>query len=132
MNIETKRGHTALSWAATCGHVEVMKVLLSAGADLDYQSKYEGKTALMHACFNGKSEAVSLLLDAIIDKALQHRHANKLAAAEARTELERSANLREDWMEAFERSLMCRDKSGKSVQDIVVDRGHKEAVSFVN
>ena len=130
VNIETRRGHTALSWAATCGHTEVLNVLIGAGADLDYQSKYEGRTALMHACYNGKSEAVSLLLDAIIDKALQHRHANKLAAAEARTELERSEKLREDWMEAFERSLMCKDKSGQSAQEIVIARGHKQSVGL--
>ena len=127
-NVETRRGHTALSWAATCGHTEVLNVLIGAGANLDYQSKYEGRTALMHACYNGKSEAVSLLLDAIIDKALQHRHTNKLAAAEARTELERSEKLREDWMEAFERSLTCKDNSGQSAQDIVIARGHKESV----
>ena len=41
MNMESKLGHTALTWAATCGHAAVAKVLLQAGGDIDIATSTE-------------------------------------------------------------------------------------------
>ena len=41
MNLESKLGHTALTWAATCGHVAVARVLLQAGGDIDIATSTE-------------------------------------------------------------------------------------------
>ncbi|HEY0072973.1 MAG TPA: ankyrin repeat domain-containing protein [Abditibacteriaceae bacterium] len=59
-------GQTALFLAAGNGHVEVIKLLLSKGADVTAES-IEGNTPLVWAAFNGQAEAVRLLLQAGAD-----------------------------------------------------------------
>jgi ankyrin repeat protein len=51
-----------LSEAAESGHIEVVKLLLDAGAHVDARKTF-GITPLLAAVRNGHSEVVSLLLD---------------------------------------------------------------------
>lgn len=51
-----------LALAAYAGHVNVMKILLAAGADVNH-SYYCGNNSLTWAAVNGHTEAVRLLLD---------------------------------------------------------------------
>jgi len=48
VNLQDKRGMTALISASDHGHAEVVKVLLAKGADVNHQTK-SGKTALSMA-----------------------------------------------------------------------------------
>jgi hypothetical protein len=49
IDFESKRGHTALTWAATLGLVEVVKLLIAEGANPFLVTKKEGRNALMYA-----------------------------------------------------------------------------------
>ena len=56
-------GNRPLHLAASHNHVQVMEVLLGAGADVDSQDK-DGGTALFYAAWNDNTEAVTALLKA--------------------------------------------------------------------
>ena len=61
-NVESLHGHLPLNTAAYRGRIEVMRVLLSAGAVVDAQEGGGGNgTALFGACMQGQLEAVKLL-----------------------------------------------------------------------
>lgn len=57
----TELGEPAIGIAAQEGHIEIVEMLIGAGANLDRQSKY-GSTALLQASQGGKHEVVKLLL----------------------------------------------------------------------
>jgi len=68
---------TALMEAASSGHVEVLKVLLRNGADVNIASVLEGDTALIDAARSGRTQVVELLLKAGADPAMvDHRTKN--------------------------------------------------------
>ncbi|MGR4869942.1 ankyrin repeat domain-containing protein [Variovorax sp. LARHSF232] len=67
-----KPGWTPLHYAATNGHVAVMKVLLEKHAFIDAQSP-NGTTPLMMAAMYGTSEAVKLLIDEGADQAMKNQ-----------------------------------------------------------
>ena len=54
-------GATALMWVATKGHIDIAKLLINHGADVNAKAKY-GVTALMGAANDGKTQIVELLL----------------------------------------------------------------------
>ena len=54
---------TPLMEASSSGHYEIVKLLLSHGADVNAQSS-SGNTPLMYACASGHSEVVRSLLEA--------------------------------------------------------------------
>lgn len=62
VNAQDERGSTALHMASANGHIEAMKLLLSAGASVDVCNS-EGNSALHWACANGRADAVRLLMD---------------------------------------------------------------------
>jgi tetratricopeptide (TPR) repeat protein len=55
-------GRTALIWASEQGHVEVVKLLLEKGANVD-EKNFTGGTALMAALEQGQTEILKLLLE---------------------------------------------------------------------
>ena len=57
-------GQTPLSWAGEKGHLEVVKLLLGAGAKVDSKDDRYGQTPLSWAAENGHLEVVKLLLGA--------------------------------------------------------------------
>lgn len=67
-----KPGWTPLHYAATGGHVAIMKQLLEHYAFIDAQSP-NGSTPLMMAAMYGSSDAVQLLLDEGADTAMKNQ-----------------------------------------------------------
>ena len=61
-NAEDDEGETALHWAAINGRLEIAKILLSAGADINAADNYYGATALIYAARDRHAEIVKLLL----------------------------------------------------------------------
>ena len=59
-NIKDEAGRTPLYWAASEGHVDVVKLLLVYGADPTVEDK-DGKTPLDLARAEGSSEVVSVI-----------------------------------------------------------------------
>ena len=66
MNHVDSNGLTALHWAALNGHLEVVKLLVESGADVDHVSE-KGWTALHCAAYNGHLEVVKLLVESGAD-----------------------------------------------------------------
>jgi len=65
LDTRDRNGRTALSAAAARDHVEVMELLIAAGADIEAGNDKEyGMTALMYAAVSGSPDSVVLLLDA--------------------------------------------------------------------
>jgi ankyrin repeat protein len=57
-------GETALHFATLYGNVEISRMLIDAGADLDIQDKWCSKTPLHEAASWGRLEIVRMLIDA--------------------------------------------------------------------
>jgi acyl-CoA-binding protein len=66
INVKDKEGMSPLHWAADRGHIEVVRFLLSHGADIDAQDNC-GNTPLHIAAMSDQKEIVRLLLDARAD-----------------------------------------------------------------
>ena len=64
--LEPTRASTPLITAAFFGNTEAAKILIDAGADLNYQTA-DGSTALHTAAAFGKTEVAKILIDAGID-----------------------------------------------------------------
>ena len=56
-------GITPLYTAARAGHIDTVKILLAAGADVDATNMFDGATALCVAARQGNLDVVSALLD---------------------------------------------------------------------
>ena len=67
-----KEGWTALHYASTGAHLQVMTLLIGAGASIDARSP-NGTTPLMMAAHYGNAAAVKLLLDAGADAQLKNQ-----------------------------------------------------------
>ena len=62
VNANTRYGVTALGFAADGGHLEVVKLLLESGADMQTQDSFYSATPLTRALSNGRLQVVELLL----------------------------------------------------------------------
>ena len=69
--LEPTRASTPLITAAFFGNTEAAKILIDAGADLNYQNA-DGSTALHTAAAFGKTEVANILIDAGIDLSTQN------------------------------------------------------------
>jgi len=73
VNSRTRYGATALSYACDKGHVELVKLLIERGADVNVKDTFYGEVPLGWALSHGHAQIVKLLLDkgaAGIDRAL--------------------------------------------------------------
>ena len=61
------------STAAVFGRTDLAKILIDAGADLDFRNN-DGSTPLISAAFFGRPEIVQLLLDAGADKSIRNKY----------------------------------------------------------
>ncbi|PPL02768.1 ankyrin repeat domain-containing protein [Parapedobacter indicus] len=66
-------GSSPLITAAVFGQPEIAKLLIDAGADLNFQNN-DGSTALISAAFFGRREIVQLLLNAGADKTIKNKY----------------------------------------------------------
>lgn len=64
VNAQNELGRTALSWASSKGHIEVVKALLAAGADKNLQDGIGKDTPLIWALENRHREIAMLLITA--------------------------------------------------------------------
>ena len=62
VNAAEKSGYTALWCAAQEANLDVMAMLLTAGAAVDQRCTDDGRTPLFCTAFDGSSEALKLLL----------------------------------------------------------------------
>ena len=69
--LEPSRSSTPIITAAAMGSVEAAKLLIDAGADLNYQNA-DGSTALHTAALFGKNEVAKMLMDAGINLDIQN------------------------------------------------------------
>ncbi len=69
--LESSRASTPLITAAFPGKTKAAKMLIDAGADLNYQNA-DGSTALHTAAVFGKTETAKILIDAGIDLKIQN------------------------------------------------------------
>ncbi len=70
--LEPSRASTPLITAAALGKTEAAKILIAAGADLNYQNA-DGSTALITAAAFGKTEVAKILMDAGADLNAQNK-----------------------------------------------------------
>lgn len=75
-------GSSPLITAAVFGKTEMARLLIEAGADLNFRNK-EGATALLSAAFFGRPEIVRLLLDAGADKSVKNKYGTTAYASVA-------------------------------------------------
>lgn len=67
VNVKDKEAHwTALMWACDFGHIEVARLLIDSGANLNARDHYD-YTALMRASDEGRTEVVKFLVGAGAD-----------------------------------------------------------------
>ncbi|KAF7402567.1 hypothetical protein HZH66_004834 [Vespula vulgaris] len=62
-NSYNNNGETILHVASTVGSLEIIQLLLDAGADVNVTTKFEGRTPLHLACSANKIQAVKIILD---------------------------------------------------------------------
>jgi len=97
VNARTRYGATALMFAADKGHVEIMKLLLARGADVNAQDSFYKMRAIDMATMNNHGGAVTLLLEkgskgapAVLSQAIQRGDAALVATALTSPELTRT------------------------------------------
>lgn len=62
INGRVQDGYTALHLAAQEGHIEVVKLLVEKGADIDLESTERGRYAFYSACLQGHYDVANYLL----------------------------------------------------------------------
>jgi uncharacterized protein len=73
VNAQNKYEETAFMWACKTGHLEIVKVLVEAGADVNAQDN-RGETALMRASKKGCLKVVKFLVEAGADVNAQDKY----------------------------------------------------------
>lgn len=73
VDIADLSGQTALTRACRQGYLNIVKRLVSMGADIDYQAK-DGYTPLMYAAYYGHMDIINLLLDLGADTSIKNAH----------------------------------------------------------
>jgi ankyrin repeat protein len=73
VNMQDKFGRTALHWAESRGDIDVCKILLDAGADVNIQEMEIGQTALHSAIWKEDIKIAQMLLNAGADVNLKDK-----------------------------------------------------------
>jgi ankyrin repeat protein len=71
VNVKTKKGRTALTWASWRGMTDTVKALLANGAEINSRDNW-GSTPLTFAVSKGRLETVKVLLEAGADPNIKH------------------------------------------------------------
>ncbi|MCJ1262547.1 hypothetical protein MMC22_002417 [Lobaria immixta] len=125
-NKKTSTRETSLQIAANKGHVEIVKLLLNAGAGVNIENFF-GETALHYAPSQGNLETLKLLLDAKADISIQGRYeqtALDTAAAKGYLEIVKLLlNARAD--------VNIRDRWQNTPLHQAVSQGHVEVVKLL-
>jgi outer membrane protein assembly factor BamB len=100
VNAKTRYGATALTYAADKGHLEIVKLLIARGADVNLQDTFYQVRAIDMAMMNNHSDVVTLLLErgskgapSVLGQAIQRGNVELVALALESPELTR-ANIR--------------------------------------
>ena len=119
-------GWTALGIASANGHLDVLKEMASAGADLNHQSS-RGWTALMIACCNKKEDIVNWLIEqgAQLDLCDLNQKTALMCAAHFGS-LKIAARLIEEGADLFKKDKLQRD-----AYTIAMQAGHSEIAQLV-
>ena len=98
VNAKTRYGATALTFAADKGHVEVVKLLIARGADVNAQDTFYQMRAIDMAMMNNHAAVVTLLLErgskgapGVLQQAIQRGNVALVAVALDSPELTQSA-----------------------------------------
>ena len=66
-------GHSALDFACSYGHMEILKLLVKYGANIQRPNPVSGWTAFMNAVYYNQAEIVAYLLRRMTEEQIQHR-----------------------------------------------------------
>ncbi len=104
VNAKTRYGATALTFAADKGHVELVKLLIARGADINVQDTFYKMRAIDMAMMNNHPAVVTLLLQrgsqgapGVLRQAIQRGNAALVAAALDSPEVTQSARSAPRW-----------------------------------
>jgi predicted LPLAT superfamily acyltransferase len=96
-NVKTRYGATALTFAADRGHLEIVKLLIARGADINQQDTFYQMRAIDMAMANNHPEVVTLLLErgskgapAVLQQAIQRSNVALVSAVLQSPELTRA------------------------------------------
>ncbi|ETW06306.1 hypothetical protein, variant 1 [Aphanomyces invadans] len=123
VNMETKLRHTALTWAAYCGHKEVVQYLLQNCRADWRQTTREGMTALMHASRNGQDIVVGILLSVMHESSVGSQARKDYNGDGAKTTPE--------WHSTFLDALHAIDQGGMDAIAYAAREGHNSTVAIL-
>jgi ankyrin repeat protein len=133
VQLETRLGHTALTWACHVGHVDIVRyLLLLAHADVEYISAKESKTAVMVACASRRSKVVECLFGVLWTntRLKANRIPKKTRAVAGASQGESTPFLTE--LRALERFLMLPDVTNKTALGYAKISGDPATIEALN
>ena len=122
--------HTALTLAIERGYIEIAKLLIDKGANINIQNR-EGHTALMLASIEGHIEIAKLLIDKGANINIQNREGHTalmLASIEGHTEIaklliDKGANINIQNREDHTALMLASIKSHTEIAKLLIDKG---------